>query len=112
MKAQNNFAITGFIASDAKVTDFGKAQKVRFGIRVTTVQKDKDGNERKETAIINAETIVKKDDTAKMELLKKGSFVTTRGFFKPEDWTDKDGKKHYDIKMAVTGIEKFSKDDK
>ena len=45
-----------------------------------------------------------------MELLKKGSFVTTRGFFKPEDWTDKDGKKHYDIKMAVTGIEKFSKD--
>ena len=80
MKAQNNFAITGFIASDAKVTDFGKAQKVRFGIRVTTVQKDKDGNERKETAIINAETIVKKDDTAKMELLKKGSFVTTTGF--------------------------------
>mgnify|MGYP002711206001 CR=1 FL=1 len=85
MKAQNNFAITGFIASDAKVTDFGKAQKVRFGIRVTTVQKDKDGNERKETAIINAETIVKKDDTAKMELLKKGSFVTTTGFFKPEE---------------------------
>ena len=35
MKAQNNFAITGFIASDAKVTDFGKAQKVRFGILVT-----------------------------------------------------------------------------
>lgn len=112
MKTQNSFTITGFVANDAKVTEFGKAQKARFGIRVNNSYKDKDGNEKKETAILNIETIVKKDDTTKLNLLKSGSFITVTGFFKPNDWTDKDGNKHFDIHLTATAIEKFVKEDK
>jgi len=36
--------------------------------------------------------------------LKKGQMVTCRGFFKPEEWSDKDGVKHNRIIMVATSF--------
>ena len=77
-------------AKTQKLKNFDKAAIARFGIIIK--HSERRGNETVTvSSILSLETWVKKEDTATLELLKKGKEVTVEGFFKPESYT-KDGK--------------------
>ena len=100
MNAMNNFTVTGYICKDADVKNFDKAAIARFGIIIK--HSERRGNETVTvSSILSLETWVKKEDTATMELLKKGKEVTVEGFFKPESYT-KDGKNVTVLKNIAT----------
>lgn len=52
---------------------------------------------------LSLETWIKKEDTATLELLKKGKEVTVEGFFKPESYT-KDGNNVTVLKNIATKV--------
>lgn len=52
---------------------------------------------------LSLETWIKKEDTATLELLKKGKEVTEEGFFKPESYT-KDGNNVTVLKNITTKV--------
>ena len=102
MNAMNNFSVTGYICKDADVKNFDKAAIARFGIIIK--HSERRGNETVTvSSILSLETWVKKEDTATLELLKKGKEVTVEGFFKPESYT-KDGKNVTVLKNIATKV--------
>ena len=106
----NNFTVTGYVCKDAEVTNFKKAAIARFGIIIKHT--DRKGNETTTvSSIIGLETWVKNDDTATLELLKKGKEITVEGFFKPENYT-KDGKNVTILKNIVTKVSAFVREEK
>ena len=106
----NNFSVTGYICKDAEVKNFDKAAIARFGIIIK--HSERRGNETVTvSSILSLETWVKKDDTATLELLKKGKEVTVEGFFKPESYT-KDGKNVTVLKNVATKITPYVRDKK
>jgi len=105
MNAMNNFTVTGYLCKDAEVKNFQKSAIARFGIFIKYTERK--GNETITTsAILSLETWVKNDDTATLELLKKGKAVKVEGFFKAENYT-KDGKTVTVIKNVVTNVSPF-----
>ena len=54
------------------------------------------------SAFINVETWRKNDHTDSFDQIAKGTLLTIEGYFKPEEWTDKDGVKHNRIVMVAT----------
>ena len=101
----NNFSVTGYICKDADVKNFDKAAIARFGIIIKHAEHW--GNETVTvSSILSLETWVKKEDTATLELLKKGKEVTVEGFFKPESYT-KDGKNVTVLKNIATKVTAF-----
>ncbi|AUI56645.1 single-stranded DNA-binding protein [Prevotella jejuni] len=106
----NNFSVTGYICKDADVKNFDKAAIARFGIIIK--HSERRGNETVTvSSILSLETWVKKEDTATLELLKKGKEVTVEGFFKPESYT-KDGKNVTVLKNIATKVTAFVRDKK
>ena len=106
----NNFSVTGYICKDAEVKNFDKAAIARFGIIIK--HSERRGNETVTvSSILSLETWVKKEDTATLELLKKGKEVTVEGFFKPESYT-KDGKNVTVLKNVATKITPYVRDKK
>lgn len=103
MNAFNNFTMVGFICKDAEVKDFKNVNLVKFGIFVN--EQKKEGEQQAPSAILNFERKLKKDDTKTIELLKKGSYVKVEGFFTPDCYTDKNGKKVNKVKLVATSIE-------
>ena len=51
---------------------------------------------------MNMEAWRKNEHTESFDKLTKGTLLTVEGFFKPEEWTDKDGVKHSRIIMVAT----------
>ena len=51
---------------------------------------------------MNCEAWLKKEDVDKLKTIEKGKLLTIEGFFKPEEWTDKDGKKHNKVVLVAT----------
>ena len=106
----NNFSVTGYICKDADVKNFDKAAIARFGIIIK--HSERRGNETVTvSSILSLETWVKKEDTATLELLKKGKEVTVEGFFKPESYT-KDGKNVTVLKNIATKVTPCVRDKK
>lgn len=105
----NNFTISGFVVNDAEVKSFEKASVARFGLSYRTTEK-KGGKEVKMSSILNMETWVKNDDTATLDMLKKGSLIKVEGFFKADSYT-KDGKEIHVNKIAVTKVELIKKEE-
>lgn len=103
MNAMNNFTISGFVVNDAEVKSFDKASVARFGLSFRTTEKKGD-QEVKKSSILNMETWLKKDDTATLDMLKKGILIKVEGFFKADTYT-KDGKEVHKTIHAVTKIE-------
>lgn len=103
MNAMNNFTISGFVVSDAKVKNFEKASVARFGLSFRTTEKKGD-QEVKKSSILDMETWIKKDNTATIDMLKKGTLIKVEGFFKADSYT-KDGKEVHKTVFAVTKIE-------
>ena len=103
-KTTNNFAIAGFVVNDAEVRECTNSNIARFGLSVKRTEK-KSEEEKSTSAILNIETWCKKDDTQKLDLMKKGMLIQVEGFFKPEQYTDKDGKEKHVIKLVATKVE-------
>lgn len=109
MATNNNFTVTGIVAMDATVknnTNGSVWAKFPLAIRVT--RKDKDGNEKKTSALQDIE-VGTKEGSPKLELLKKGTIVKIEGFFEPRTYTGKDEKEHYILSWKATSIEKIEK---
>ena len=95
---ENSFKITGFVSfSEEKA--FNNSSVCRFSISVSRKEKDSDNWT---SAFLNAEAWVKNEEVGKFSTLQKGNRVTIEGFFKPEEWTDKDGKKHNRVTLVAT----------
>ena len=109
MATNNNFTVTGFIAVDANVVKNNNGSAfARFPLSIRTTKKDKDGNEKKISALQNIE-VATKADSPKLDLLKKGTLVKVEGFFEVNQYVGKDEKEHQTIVWKATAIEKIEK---
>lgn len=100
-KIENNFTVTGFVGKDAEIRQFTNASVARFSMAIS--RQEKNGEETVRTsAFMNFEAWRKNDHTESFDKITKGALLTVEGFFKPEEWTDKDGVKHSRIVMVAT----------
>lgn len=100
-KIENTFAVTGFVANDAQVNNFDTASVARFSIAVS--RSEKKGEDTSYTsAFMNIEAWRKNEATTTFDIIKKGTLLTVKGYFKPEEWTDKEtGHKRNRITMVA-----------
>lgn len=92
-KIENNFAVTGFVAKDAEIRQFTNASVARFPLAVA--RQEKNGEEAKRvSAFMNVEAWRKNENAGSFDQLAKGTLLTVEGYFKPEEWTDKNGVLH------------------
>ena len=89
MATNNNFTVTGFVAMDANVVKNNNGSAfARFPLSIRTNKKDKDGNEKKISAL---------------------QIVKVEGFFEVNQYVGKDEKEHQTIVWKATAIEKIEK---
>ncbi|VDR36079.1 single-stranded DNA-binding protein [Alistipes sp. cv1] len=99
-KIENNFAVTGFVAKDAEIRQFTAASVARFPLAIA--RQEKNGEETKRiSAFMNVEAWRKNENAGLFDQLTKGTLLTVEGYFKPEEWTDKDGVLHNRILMVA-----------
>ena len=109
MATNNNFTVIGFVAVDANVVKNNNGSAfARFPLAIRTTKKDKDGNEKKISALQDIE-VGTKEGSPKLDLLKKGTIVKVEGFFEPRTYTGKDEKEHFALSWKATAIEKIEK---
>lgn len=95
---KNNFVISGYVGY-ADVQTFANSCVVRFSINVRRT----DNYNNTTSAFLNAEAWIKNEDADEaFKTLEKGNLITIQGYFKPEEWTDKDGKKQNKVVFAAT----------
>ena len=111
MKTMNNFQISGFVVNNATVNQFATASVARFGISVRRTEKVGD-EEKKVSAILNIEAWKSNEAADSFDLLKKGTRLSVEGYFKPEEWTDKDNVNHNTIKLVATKFFEMKNEDK
>lgn len=99
-KIENNFQITGFVGKDAEIRQFTNANVARFSLAVSRQEKNGEENTRV-SAFMSVEAWRKNDHTESFDKLTKGTLLTVEGFFKPEEWTDKDGVKRNRIVLVA-----------
>ena len=97
----NNFQISGFVVNNATINQFATASIARFGLSVRRTEKNGDA-EKKVSAILNIEAWKSNEASDSFNILTKGTRVTVEGYFKPEEWTDKDNVNHNTIKLVAT----------
>ena len=102
-KIENTFTVTGFVGKDAEIRSFTSASVARFSLAVGRQEKSGDQTSRI-SAFLNFEAWRKNENTGSFDQLTKGTLLTVEGYFKPEEWTDKDGVLHNRI---VTVAVKF-----
>ena len=109
MATNNNFTVTGIVAMDATVKNNGNGSVwAKLTLSIRTTKKDKDGNEKKISALQDIE-VGTKEGSPKLDLLKKGTLVKVQGFFEPRTYTGKDEKEHFALSWKATSIEKIEK---
>ena len=102
-KYENNFAVTGYVAKDAEVYQFTNTSVARFPLAVA--RQEKIGEETKRiSAFMNIEAWRKNENSGSFDQLTKGTLLTVEGYFKPEEWTDKDGVQHNRIVLQSNSI--------
>ncbi|MBC5614622.1 single-stranded DNA-binding protein [Bacteroides hominis] len=99
-KIENNFAVTGFVGKDAEIRQFTTASVARFPLAVSRLEKNGEESVRV-SAFMNFEAWRKNENTGSFDQLTKGTMLTVEGYFKPEEWIDKDGAKHNRIVMVA-----------
>lgn len=100
-KFQNNFTVSGFVGKDAEIRQFTNASVARFPLAIGRQETNGEENKRV-SAFVNVEAWRKNGHTESFGQLAKGALLTIEGFFKPEEWNDKDGVKHNRIVMVAT----------
>ena len=97
---ENNFAVTGFVGRDAEIRQFSNSSVARFSLAIS--RQEKNGEEtRRVSAFINVEAWRNNANTGSLNQIVKGVLLTVEGYFKPEEWTDKDGVKHNRIVLVA-----------
>ena len=99
-KIENSFVVSGFVGKDAEIRQFANTSVARFSMAISRQEKNGEENSRI-SAFINVEAWRKNEKTESFDQLTKGTLITVEGYFKPEEWTDKDGVKHNRIIMVV-----------
>jgi len=99
-KIENNFAVTGFIGNDAEIRQFADTCVARFPLAIGRQEKHSDETVRV-SAFTGIEVWRKNDAASSLAILKKGTMVTVEGYFRPEQWTDKDGVSHNRLTMVA-----------
>ena len=107
-KIENNFIVTGYVGKDAEIRQFTTASVARFSIAVSRQEKSGDDSSYV-SAFMNIEAWRKNENTSSFEHLTKGTLLTVEGYFKPEEWTDKDGVKRNRIIMVATKLTRKKK---
>ena len=97
---ENSFKVSGYVGY-SEVTEFKTASLCRFSLSVSKKEKDSDNWT---SAFLNAQAWAKNEDASKFSILSKGNLVTVEGYFKPEEWTDKDGNKNNKIVMMISNL--------
>lgn len=100
-KIENSFVVTGFVAKDAEIRQFANTSVARFPLAIS--RQEKNGEEtNRVSALMSMEAWRKNENTGPFDQLTKGTLLTVEGYFKPEEWSDKDGVKHNRIVMVAT----------
>ena len=99
-KIENNFAVTGFVAKDAEIRQFTTASLACFPLAIARQEKSGDDTNRV-SALMNMEAWRKNENAGSFDQLTKGTLLTVEGYFKPEEWADKDGVLHNRIVMVA-----------
>lgn len=99
-KIENTFTVTGFVGKDAEIRSFTSASVARFSLAVGRQEKSGDQTSRI-SAFLNFEAWRKNENKGSFDYLAKGTLLTVEGYFKPEEWTDKDGVLHNRILMVA-----------
>ena len=97
---ENNFAVSGFVGKDAEIRQFANASVARFSLAVSRQEKSGEDTKRV-SAFINVEAWRNNANTDSLAQITKGTLFTVEGYFKPEEWIDKDGVKHNRIVMVA-----------
>ena len=111
MKTVNNFQISGFVVNNATINQFATATIARFGLSVRRTEKNGD-EEKKVSAILNIEAWKSNEAADAFNLLTKGKRITVEGYFKSEEWTDKDNVNHNTIKLVATKFSEVTEEEK
>lgn len=107
-KIENKFAITGFVAKDAEIRQFTNTSVARFPLAVARQEKNGEESERV-SALMNIEAWRKNENAGSFDQLTKGTLLTVEGYFKPEEWTDKDGVSHNRIVTVAVRFYPYEK---
>ena len=99
-KIENNFVVTGFVGKDAEIRQFTTASVARFPLAIARQEKSGDDTNRV-SALMNMEAWRKNENAGSFDQLTKGTLLTVEGYFKPEEWADKDGVLHNRIVMVA-----------
>ena len=102
-KIENSFVVSGFVGKDAEIRQFANTSVARFSMAISRQEKNGEENSRI-SAFINVEAWRKNEKSESFDQLTKGTLITVEGYFKPEEWTDKDGVKHNRIIMVATSF--------
>ena len=99
-QVENSFIITGFVAKDAEIRTFTNNDVARFPMAIGR-KETKDNATNRVSAFINVEAWRNNANTDSLSQITKGVLLTVEGYFKPEEWIDKDGVKHNRIVMVA-----------
>ena len=99
-KIENNFVVTGFVGKDAEIRQFTTASVARFPLAIARQEKNGEDTKRV-SAFVNMEAWRKNENADSFDVLTKGTLLTVEGYFKPEEWADKDGVLHNRIVMVA-----------
>ena len=102
-KIENNFTVTGFVASDAQIRQFTTASVARFPLAVSRLETHGEETNRT-TAYLNIEAWRKNEHTESFDQLVKGARLTVAGYLRPDNWVDQQGTKHCRILFVATKI--------
>lgn len=102
-KIENNFTVTGYIATDAEIHQFAESTKATFALSIGR-RENKNGQEVWSSVLANVELWRKNSSAQDLENLKKGRLVTVEGYFRPEQWTGKDGEQHSRLLLAANKV--------
>lgn len=101
-KIENSFAISGFVGKDADIRTFENASVARFSIAVHRSEKD---SSQSVSAFLSVEAWHRNNNLSDFDLLKKGQLITVVGYFKPEEWNDKEtGEKRNRVILTATKL--------
>ena len=100
-KIENSFAVTGFVANNAEIRQFTTSSVARFSLVIS--RQEKVGEETtRVSAFMGCEAWRKNENNQDFNQISKGTLLTVEGYFKPEEWTDKEGVKHNRVIMVAT----------
>ena len=109
-KIENNFTVTGIVGKDAEIRQFATASVARFPLTIARTEKNGEENNRV-SAFMNIEAWRKNENAESFNKVTKGTMLTIEGYFKPEEWSDKDGKHNRVVLVATNFFETPEKEE-